>query len=71
MYVYLPSINCQTVMFKYYFFIELKVLQKVSFSKYNRYVALQYPFMNCVSLFITLVIFTHSLSLKKKQQTNW
>lgn len=41
-------------------------MQKVCFSKYNRYVALQYPFMNCVSLFITLVIFTHSLSLKKK-----
>lgn len=70
MYVYLPSINCQTVMFKYYFFfIELKVLQKVSFSKYNRCVALQYPFMNCVSLFITLFIFTHSLS-QKKTQTN-
>lgn len=40
-------------------------MQKVSFSKYNRYVALQYPFMNCVSLFITLFIFTHSLSQKK------
>lgn len=39
-------------------------MQKVSFSKYNRYVALQYPFMNCVSLFITLFIFTHSLSKK-------
>lgn len=45
-------------------------MQKVSFSKYNRYVALQYPFMNCVSLFITLFIFTHSLSLSKKNQTN-
>lgn len=41
-------------------------MQKVSFSKYNRYVALQYPFMNCVSLFITLVMFTLSLSLKKQ-----
>lgn len=45
-------------------------MQKVCFSKYNRYVALQYPFMNCVSLFITLFIFTHSLSLKKNQKTN-
>lgn len=45
-------------------------MQKVCFSKYNRYVALQYPFMNCVSLFITLFIFTHSLSQKKKQKTN-
>lgn len=47
-------------------------MQKVCFSKYNRYVALQYPFMNCVSLFITLFIFTHSLSQNKnKKQTNW
>lgn len=38
-------------------------MQKVSFSKYNRYVALQYQFMNCVSLFITLYLLT--LSLKK------
>lgn len=45
-------------------------MQKVCFSKYNRYVALQYPFMNCVSLFITLFIFTHSLSLSKKQTKN-
>lgn len=45
-------------------------MQKVCFSKYNRYVALQYPFMNCVSLFITLFIFTHSLSQKKQQKTN-
>lgn len=45
-------------------------MQKVCFSKYNRYVALQYPFMNCVSLFITLFIFTHSLSQKNKQKTN-
>lgn len=45
-------------------------MQKVCFSKYNRYVALQYPFMNCVSLFITLFIFTHSLSQKKTQKTN-
>lgn len=41
-------------------------MQKVSFSKYNRYVALQYPFMNCVSLFITLYLLTLSLSLSQK-----